>query len=164
MNAKTEPTRLVPQFTVLTGDRSDDLTAAGHRYLSLAVGPEADMVAVANGDFSGLSQPLIVAAYDEEQFREFVWREALFCSDVKRFRKSSTTQGHADHKVLLLLPGWDMDPITRDAVNDWIFVKDRYTCQLRNPYPIHRRKSTAWLLILVGMLAVWGFFAWLILR
>ncbi|MEO5712587.1 MAG: hypothetical protein ABIT37_03790 [Luteolibacter sp.] len=137
----------------------------GIRRFTIATGPEADLVAVADRDFSGLSHPILVACYSDEQFEDFVWEEALFCSEVRRFRGPIKKQPvPPEGKILLLLPGWDMDPKTKAAVDDWIFVQDRYTCNVAGAFYPRIHRPLAWGVILTACVAFWGLAAWIYLH
>jgi hypothetical protein len=96
--------------------------------------PEADLTTVASGDLAGLSMPILVAAATWEQFDEFVWEQALFCSEVRRYRHLGD-MGLDEGKILLLLPGYEHDEQTADAVDLWVNHEDRYTAQLDSPQP-----------------------------
>lgn len=103
---------------------------------------EADLMAVANGDFSRLSSPILVACRNQEQFEDFVWKNGLMCSEVRRVGRSFSvlTRHRLDcsppGKILLLLPKWDQNHYTAELVNWWVYEQDRYTVQLRAPRPL----------------------------
>lgn len=122
---------------------------------------EADKVAVANGDFSGLSMPILVACHDEDQLQEFIWRVGLVCSEVMRYRagfrlwSGSAVHTLPENKILLLLPGWDEDFATREAVDLWVHGLDRHTVELRSPRPLSKgKRNLAGLLLILA--AVWA--------
>lgn len=93
---------------------------------ALALGPEAPLQAVASGDFSGLSYPLLVAASCMQQLDEFVWKEGLICTEVKRFKEARWDFEHFERgKILILLPGWHECPDTACLVDGWVNVEDR---------------------------------------
>lgn len=107
--------------------------------------PEAPFAAVVRGDFSGLSTPILVAAYSEKQFEQFVYQNGLLCSEVRRFQgyQARLTEW-PENKVLLLLPGWSQCSRAAEAVLHWVNVQDRHTCQLTGPKPhIYGSKSKA---------------------
>lgn len=117
--------------------------------------PEADLTAVAGGDFSKLSAPILVACRDQEQFEEFCFREGLMCSEVRRFQKGRYNPDQfPPSKILLLLPGWGDHARTYAAVAEWVLPMDRYTVALRGPRPVNR-KVRAWGWMLAGCVATW---------
>ena len=88
---------------------------------------EADLLAVANHDFSQLSLPILVACHDQEQFEEFTFREGLMCSQIRRFRAGKNdTEDYPRGKILLLLPGW-FEP-RKAAMPDTPVVKKQSKC------------------------------------
>jgi hypothetical protein len=132
---------------------------------TIATPPEVDLTTVAKGDFSKLSQPLIIAAASRDQFDAFLWREALICHEVRRFRDPSHHRCHPENKILLLLPGYEIDPKTAGAVEWWVNQEDRYTVQLNRPEPTFEEDGVvtkrSMILMSVAMIAL---FAWLIFR
>lgn len=96
--------------------------------------PECEIHLPAWGDFSQLASPILVAAANEEQFSDFLWKHALICSEVHRFMGyQERHNNYATDKILLLLPGWSDCPRTAQAVEHWSLVQDRYTCALHGP-------------------------------
>jgi len=122
--------------------------------------PEADLTAVANGDLSALSQPILVAAASAAQYEEFIWEEALLCTEVRRFRAYPPAPC-AEGKILLLLPGYDYDAKTNHAVDRWVNQEDRYTVQLNSPRSCietdmaRTRRSIALMVAAVLALCLW---------
>lgn len=126
---------------------------------AIGAAPETDLTAVADGDFSGMATPLLVAAGSRSQFDEFVWEEALMCSEVRRFREVSHHRKHPEGKILLLLPGYHADAQTAAAVEWWVNGEDRYTVQLNGPRPCIERderetRRALWLMALAAAAAV----------
>ncbi len=127
--------------------------------------PETDLVAVANHDFNGLSMPILVACYDRAQLEEFVFREGLMCSEVRRLDAKTAQLDFPEEKILILLPAWEEHRATKDLVDRWIFVKDRYTVTLRTPRPlINRRPRFTLPLMIAASVTLWGVIGWLIFR
>lgn len=127
---------------------------------------EDDMGKVAAHDFSGLAWPILVASYDRAQFEDFIFREGLVASSVRRLNASCENLAKfPDNKILLLLPGWDEDPTTAALGDRWIFGLDRYTVQLTGPKPLIFRHTRNMVTsgILLG-LALWSLLGWLVLR
>ena len=122
---------------------------------------------VANHDFSGLSMPILVACYSKEQFEDFVFREGLMCSEVRRLKGKREDFKHLpENKILLLLPGWDRNPPTKDLADWWIFMQDRYTCYLRAPRPvIDKKRFPMWEILAVsGILWMLALLVWMTFR
>lgn len=124
--------------------------------------PEADLLHVARHDFSALSSPILVACRDQEQLEEFCFREGLLCAEVRRLTgRMGDLRSCREDKILILLPEWEKDPRTRALGEHWIFELDRYTVELRRPYPLHRRaqkhltQALATLAILLGFALLW---------
>lgn len=130
--------------------------------------PEADLRAVANHDFSRLAPPLLIAAATRAQFDEFVWRQALVCSEVRRFREMRHHRRHPEGKILILLPGYHRDFQTAAAVDWWVNDQDRYTVQLDAPRPLITREPPnprhPWGILILTGLITWIIIAWLVLR
>jgi len=127
--------------------------------------PEADLLAVAGRDFANLTRPILVAAATAEQFDDFVWEEALICSEVRRFRRIEELRGCPEEKILLVLPGYYHDAKTAAAVEWWVDAEDRYTVHLDHPLPClkeHQRhtRRALWLMsAAVLAVCVWVMFA-----
>jgi hypothetical protein len=136
-----------------------------HSNFTIWYAPEADLLAVANHDFSQLSPPILVACRDQEQFEEFTFREGLMCSQVRRFRaEGNDTENYPHGKILLLLPGWFDDLRTHAAVECWVNLQDRFTVELRSPRPLARKRPAwGWIFALSAVGWVW-FIAWLLTR
>lgn len=140
--------------------------------ISLLVCPEADMEQIARKhDFSKLSLPILVACKNDEQFHEFVFREGLMCSEVKRLQgKCEDLAKYPENKIVLLLPRWEEHRYTKDLADHWIFKLDRYTCQLRKPgVPVQRMsRMKTWMGVVAFCIVAWlivgGFFTWLVAR
>lgn len=125
--------------------------------------PECALRDVANGDFRGMSLPLLVAAASSSQFEEFIWREALICCEVRRFRDPLFHGNHPENKILLLLPGCHADPRTSAAVDWWVNHEDRYTVQLTSPRPaIEKDMIRTWAALLGMCLVFWIVVGWMI--
>lgn len=131
----------------------------------LAYGAEADLDDVALGDFSGLSQPLLVACACDSQFEDFCWREALICTEIERIEKVRPAQidSFPKGKILLLLPGWHLDRRVEKLVSSWV-DREGYTVALDSP----RHGKTAggslfFLWYLLGLIAL-VLIAWTIFR
>lgn len=105
--------------------------------LTIDMEAEADLNAVANGDFNELSLPILVAAATLEQFEEFVFSNGLTFAECRRFRTYGRHDDSPDSKILLLLPYYHEDPTTDEAVEQWV-VADRYTVALDEPRPLVR--------------------------
>lgn len=128
--------------------------------------PEADLVAVANHDFRGLATPLLVACRDQEQLTEFVFREGLMCSEVKRLAPpphGSKNYNYPVNKILILLPEWFEDRATSILVDRWVGIEDRYTVQLNSPRPVCKKRINFVPVVVIGAL-IWLLFLWLIFR
>lgn len=127
--------------------------------------PEADLTTVAEGDFSRLSMPLLVAAASKKQLEDFVFRNGLMCTEVRRFQAvGSICANLPAGKILLLLPQYHLDPATEEAVEWWVDGEDRYTVELPGPLPALSAKSRFWRMALVVLLVLWGMFGWLLIR
>ena len=111
--AAFDPPRWIPQESKQPGVRS--WKWAGQAWEPRGdCAPEADMVDVANGDFSGLSEPILVACRDQEQLEAFIWKNALFCLEVRRLQGMRTVLSKfPENKILLILPGCWEDPEAR---------------------------------------------------
>lgn len=92
--------------------------------------PEADLQAVANYDFSELALPILVACSTEREMQNFVRDKGLMYCEVRRLKTLENLTSYPANKILLLLPGWDLDAETKKAVHHWVFTEDRYTVDL----------------------------------
>lgn len=140
--------------------------AAAMKPRVVGVPPESPLHVVADGDFSGLSQPFLVAAACQEQLETFVWREGLVCTEVRRMIGDRRRFAEMpDGKILLLLPGWRNSPATADLVEWWVNTLDRYTVELDSPVApdARRRMLGAWLL-LAAMVAAGAVLPWMVAR
>jgi hypothetical protein len=140
---------------------------------SLAAVPESPLDLVARGDFSKLSLPILVAAMtaaDVDAFRE---RHGLLAFEVRRYREPMCYKWLKDAigrdidllegRVLLLLPGWDEDPSTCQAVLHWV-RSDRYTVEMDEVRAPVRCACPELLWMALGLavvLATWLTLAWL---
>lgn len=109
---------------------------------TIACAPEADLHKVAAGDTASLSTPILVAAADQAQLDAFVWAEGLVCTEVRRAR-GLVPDFYPENKILVLLPGWDLDTRTAEFVREWVEERDRYTVQLASPRPSIEQDMTA---------------------
>jgi hypothetical protein len=106
--------------------------------------PEAPHARLVRGDFSKLSHPILVAAESEKQLDHFIALHAFIPSEIHRFQGyQERFNTHPENKVLLLLPGWSHHSRTAEAVDYWVNVQDRHTCQLTAPPPSFRRHRGA---------------------
>jgi hypothetical protein len=130
--------------------------------------PEDDMERVARThDFSKLSLPLLVASHDKEQFEEFIFREGLMCSEVRRIDTLAldALDRFPANKILLLLPRWQECPNTKRQADHWIFKLDRYTVQLSRPAANDGSPSLEFLMPAALLLWIFGaVFYWLLIR
>lgn len=141
--------------------------SAGYHFKTLgsAFAPEADLVTVARGDFSGLSSPILVACRDQNQFDEFCFREGLICSEVRRFQSGRwNPQVYRADKILILLPDWWDHLPTRKSVEQWVNQLDRYTVEFRAPHPFRYARAWGWMIaasiaawVIVASLLWWAF-------
>jgi hypothetical protein len=127
--------------------------------------PEAPLHQIASGDFSGMGHPILVAAECSKQLADFVFEEALFCSEVRRLKgHPSDLAIHPPGKVLILLPGWHEDPATSRLVHAWV-RKERFTVALNSPVPPAKRRESNTMAALVCCCALfWILLIWLIVR
>lgn len=139
----------------LPTDRDPEAAFAPPWYAS-ADSPEADLLTVADHDFSGLCSPILVACRDQEQLDEFIFREGLMCSEVRRFRHGRyNPSAYPKNKILILLPDWQDHFPTSELVHRWVNIEDRYTVQLNSPKPIRRKPIPLGILLLLGAV-LWG--------
>lgn len=130
---------------------------------TIATPPEADLHAVARGDFSRLAAPLLIAAGSSSQYDEFLWSEGLLHAEARRFREPAHHRGHPENKILLVLPGYELDAKTAGAVEWWVAHEDRYTAQLDRPRPaIETDQRRTWTILISMCLAFWAVWAWMI--
>lgn len=145
-------------------DDPDFIYGAAETRWAIDDGAEADFAKVARSDFSEMAFPILVACYDDEQFQQFIFRNGLMCSEVRRFRSAKVVDRvYPPDKILLLLPGWDEDAATQKAADHWILEQDRYTCALSGPKP-PSRKPRGGAGALGCFLAVAAVIWWLVVR
>lgn len=124
---------------------------------SMNMGPECPLAKVARGDFYAMATPLLIAAANQEQYDEFLWREGLIFTEAMRI--TGTGLGKHKHwpqdKILLLLPDWHLCRSTECSVQWWVEVKDGYTVQLTSPISQRQRRErkTAMVMALMVMAA-----------
>lgn len=132
---------------------------------TISTKPETSMLEVADGDFSGLSQPLLVAAGTRKQFEDFMWENALVCSECRRVSNYMRPMDFPENKIMILLPGCETHLETAGVVERWVDQEDRYTVQLDYPRPcIEKDQRETWMVMCMIALAVGAVFAWLIFR
>ncbi len=132
---------------------------------TVAVQPEADLRGVANGDFSNLSWPILIAAADKEQFEDFIWEQVLVCHEVRRLAgPREKLAAFPESKILITLPGWQNDTRTASLVEWWVNDCDRYTVAMTSPTPTIYQKQPAKMIGLIILLAIaWLLLGWLVL-
>jgi hypothetical protein len=130
---------------------------------SCVIDPEAPLTAVARGDFSGLSCPILVAAPSTQVVEEFREQYALASCEVRRYRRNFPYEwAPREDKILLLLPGWSNDPKTRAAVAAWV-NQDRYTVEFEAAASPPDRRAGLWIVFALSA-AVWGAVVWFFTR
>ncbi len=86
------------------------------------------------GDFSGMVRPLLVAAGNWQQYDDFVEDQCLLNPEVLRLIGSQAKfERMPNDKILILLPGWEDSPRTKDLVVWWMHHLDRHTIELSWP-------------------------------
>lgn len=114
-----------------------------------AYAPEAPLDSVADGYFLDMAWPLLIASADHEQYEDFIRENGLLSVETRRFighHKNFTGKIYQDPgKILLLLPGWEESPRTKQLV-EWWDRNDRYSVALDGPLTRKRQKERETLL------------------
>jgi hypothetical protein len=95
--------------------------------------PEMPLIEIAEGDFSRMQRPLLVAADLEKDVRLFCRRAGLSRRIVKRVMNEGDLRGWPRGKVMILLPRWHVKPENEGLVGEWV-RHEGYTTELSEDY------------------------------